>query len=66
VVKENGKESKTSVGGNPVRTGAEGVFALPADWRLGRGLRLAEKSDLRIGPANPQTRNAFEGFAGPE
>ena len=52
------KKSKISVGGNPVRPGAEGVFAVPADRRLGRGLCLAEKPDLRAGPADHEARNS--------
>ena len=39
----NGKESKKTGGGDPVRPGAESGFAVLADLRLCGGLRLAEK-----------------------
>ena len=51
---EMARESKISVGGDPVRAGAEGVSAVPADRRVGRGLCLAEKPDLRTGPADQE------------
>ena len=40
-----GSKSQIAVGGNPVRPGAESISALFADWGLGRGLRLAKRSD---------------------
>src|SRR5437868_5586102 len=59
----NGSESKISVGSTPVWTGVEGVFAVPAHWRLGCRLCVAENSDLRIGQTD-QTARATARSAG--
>src|SRR5690606_17671958 len=55
-LKNDGSQSTIPVCGDPVRTGDQGVSALSADRRSGRGLCVAEEPDRRAGPADPQAR----------
>ena len=55
-----GSESKISIGGDPVWSGAEGIFVVPGHWRVRCGLCVAEKSDLGIGQTDQAARAKAE------
>ncbi len=52
-------KSKISVRGDPLWSGAQGLSALPAPWRVGDRICLAEKPNLPTWPANQETRSSY-------